>query len=90
MSQDNAAAFAAKAKEDPSLHDKLKNAKSADQAVAVLKSAGVSTTKAELIKSQARRVLELSDAELEAAPVSLSYTTDTYAGCATWVFGCCP
>jgi len=87
---DTFAAVAAKLKEDPSLHDKLKGAKSIDEAVTVLKSAGVDTSKADFIRSQARAVLELSDAELEAKPVGFEYTTDTYSGCWTWVAQCCP
>jgi len=83
-------ALSAKMKDNPNLKEQLKKATNIDQVVTILKSAGISITKAELLRSEAQRVLALSDAELESATIrNASYTTDTYMGCATWVFQCC-
>ena len=89
MAESKLAALAPKFKENPGLKDQIKKATSLDQVVSIMKSAGVQITKAELLKSEAQRVLTLSDAQLEAVVVSQSYTTDTFMGCATWVFQCC-
>ncbi len=91
MSESKIESFITKMDNDPSLNDKLKQAISAEDVISVVKSEGIEMTKAEVIKAEVGRVLKLSDAELESANLSVSYTTDTYPmGCATWVFGCCP
>ena len=89
MSEDQMKSLAARSGPGTDVGERLKKAKNADEVVEVLKSAGVHTTKAELIKSEARKLLNLSDSELESVQFFSSYTTDTLAGCATWVFGCC-
>ncbi len=89
MSESNLTALSAKIKETPSLKEQLKNATDFDQVVTIFKSAGVEITKAELLKSQATRILALSDAELESVHISRSYTTSTFAGCVTYVLQCC-
>jgi len=89
VSERKLAALAEKVQNDPGLEEKLAGASDVQDVVRILNAAGIETTQAELLKSEASRVLELSDAELEAAHVHARYTTDTIGGCITWVLTCC-
>ena len=89
MTREKIQAFSEKVAGNTALEAKMKLAKSVDEIVSIMNAEGVKISKADFIRSQALRVAEFSDAELETAVMSASYTTDTIAGCVTWVFGCC-
>ena len=65
MSEEQLTALLAKLKEDTGLLEKLKGAADLDSAVAIAKDAGFDVSKADWLRHQARRTLELSDEELE-------------------------
>ena len=65
MSQENLNAFIAKVQSDSSLQEQLKNVNDANEAIAIAKSAGFKITAGDLIRSQARLAIGLSDEELE-------------------------
>ena len=67
MSEEQLAALLAKLKEDAGLQEKLKVAADLDAAVAIAQEAGFDVCKADWLKHQAKQVLQLSDADLEAA-----------------------
>jgi predicted ribosomally synthesized peptide with nif11-like leader len=60
-------ALKAKVDANPALLEKLKTAVTVDSAFNVLREAGIEVTKADLIRLQATKLTELSDAELEQA-----------------------
>ena len=64
MSEEQLSALLAKLQEDAGLQEKLKGAADLDAAVAIAKDAGLDVSKADWIKYQARKVLEMSDEEL--------------------------
>lgn len=66
MSEGQLKAFLEAVKADAGLLEKLKAAADLDAAVAIAKDAGYEVTKAEWLKAQAKKTLELSDEELEA------------------------
>ncbi len=65
MSEEQLTALLAKLKEDAGLQQKLKGAEDLDAAVALAKEAGFNVSKAELLRHQAKQVLELDNEELE-------------------------
>ena len=65
MSEEQLAALLAKLKEDGGLREKLQGAGDLDAAMALAKEAGFHVSKADWIKHQAKRALELSDVQLE-------------------------
>lgn len=89
MTKEKIQALSDKISADPALETKMKQAKNIDDIVSIMNAEGIKITKAELIRSQALKIAEFSDAELEAVSMSASYTTSTLAGCVTWVLGCC-
>ena len=65
MSEKQLAALLAKLKEDVGLQEKFQGAANLDAAVALVKEAGFDVSKADWLKYQAQRSLELSDEDLE-------------------------
>ena len=65
MSEEQLTALLAKLKDDMELQEKLKGAADLDAAMAIAKDAGFDISKADWLKHQATRTLELSDGELE-------------------------
>ena len=65
MSEEQLTALLAKLKDDVGLQEKLKGAADLDAAVALAKDAGFDISKADWLKYQAQRTLELSDKDLE-------------------------
>ena len=65
MSEEQLTALLAKLKEDAGLQEKLKGAADLDAAVAITKEAGFDVSKADWVKYQGSKTLELSDEELE-------------------------
>ena len=65
MSEEQVAALLAKLKEDVGLQEKFQGAANLDAAVALVKEAGFDVSKADWLKYQAQRSLELSDEDLE-------------------------
>lgn len=82
-----------KLEEDPSLKEKLGSAQDLDGVAAVLSEAGVQTSAADLLRAEAKRILDASDEELEAGRLPSRYTTETFPdviGCVlTWPMDCC-
>jgi len=66
MSEEQLTALLAKLKDDAGLLEKLKGAADLDAAVAIAKEAGFDVSKADWLRYQAKRTLELGDEELEA------------------------
>ena len=64
MSQEQLSALLAKLKEDAGLREKLQGAGDLDSAVALAKEAGFDVSKADWLKYQAHKTMELSDDEL--------------------------
>jgi predicted ribosomally synthesized peptide with nif11-like leader len=67
MSEDQLNAFLEVAQADSVLQEQLQAAADPDAVVAIAKEAGFNLTKGDLIRYQARQVLELTDEELEGA-----------------------
>ena len=65
MSEEQLAALLAKLNDDAGLREKLKDAADLDDAVAMAQEAGFDVSKADWLKYQASKTLELSDEELE-------------------------
>jgi predicted ribosomally synthesized peptide with nif11-like leader len=65
MSEQQLTALLAKLKDDAGLREKLQGAADLDAALALVKDAGFDVSKAEWLKAQASKILELSDEELE-------------------------
>ncbi len=65
MLEQQLAALLARFREDASLREKLRGAADFDAALAVVNGAGFDVGKADLLRQQAKRVLELTDQELE-------------------------
>jgi len=65
MSEDQLAALLARIKDDAGLREKLKGAADLDTALILAKEAGLDVSKAQWLKAQATKTLELSDEELE-------------------------
>jgi predicted ribosomally synthesized peptide with nif11-like leader len=65
MPKEQLVALLAKLKDDAELRDKLQVAADLDAAVVIAKEAGFEVTKAEWLKYQANKTLELTDEELE-------------------------
>ena len=65
MSEEQFSALLAKIKDDAGLKEKLKGAADLDACVALAKEAGFDVSKADWLKYQSERTLELSDEELE-------------------------
>ena len=65
MSEEQLAALLAKLKDDAGLREKLQDAAGLDTAVELAKEAGIDVSKADWLKYQAQRTLELSDKDLE-------------------------
>ena len=81
MSEEQFAALLVKLKEDFGLRNKLKGATDLDAAVSIAKEAGFDVSKADWLKSQTKKPLELSDAELE--EVSGGKYSDKNPACGT-------
>ena len=82
MSEEQLTALLAKLKDDAGLVEKLKGAADLDAAVAMAKEAGFDVSKADWLKHQAKKTLELTDAELEG--VAGGKSTDDQASCKCW------
>ncbi len=65
MSEQLLTALLAKLKDDAGLREKLQGTADLDAALALVKEAGFDVSKAEWLKAQATKTLELSDEELE-------------------------
>ena len=65
MSEDQLSALLANLREDAGLQEKLKGAADLGAAVALAKEAGFDVSKADWLRYQATRTLDLSDEELE-------------------------
>jgi predicted ribosomally synthesized peptide with nif11-like leader len=65
MSEEQLTALLAKLNDDAELREKLKGAADLDAAVAIAQEAGFDISKADWLKYQASKTLELSDDELE-------------------------
>jgi predicted ribosomally synthesized peptide with nif11-like leader len=81
MSEEQLSALLAKLKEDAGLQEKLKGAGDLDGAVAMAQEAGFDVCKADFLKYQATRVLELGDEELEAVSGGTGTFTATIMFC---------
>jgi len=79
MSEEQLSALLAKLNEDEGLQEKLKGAADLDALLAIAKDAGFDVSKADWLKYQARKTLELSDEELER--VAGGNLTDGTDGC---------
>jgi predicted ribosomally synthesized peptide with nif11-like leader len=91
MSEQQLSALLAKLKDDAILREKLQNASDIDAFLAIAKQEGFELNKAQLIKYQARQVLELSDAELEATSggqFTIAIYCQTIAAGYTCFYGC--
>lgn len=91
MSEEQLSALLAKLKDDERLRASLADATSVDQAVSLANEAGFLISKADLMRNQAKAVLELTDEELEGvAGGKEDRATAKSAGCAynTAMFGC--
>jgi len=66
MSEEQLTALFAKLKDDAGLREKLQGTADLDAALALVKEAGFDVSKAEWLKAQATKTLELSDEELSA------------------------
>jgi predicted ribosomally synthesized peptide with nif11-like leader len=64
MSEEQLSSLLAKLKNDAGLQEKFKVAGDLDAAIALAKDAGFDVSKADWVKAQAKRVLEMSDEEL--------------------------
>ena len=67
MSEEQLSAFLAAVKDDTELQKKLKGAGDLETAVAIAMEAGFAVSKADWLRFQAKQILELSDADLDAA-----------------------
>ena len=65
MSEEQLAALRATLKDDAALQEKLRAAADLDAAVALANEAGFDVSKADLLKFQAKQMLELTDEALE-------------------------
>lgn len=65
MSEEQLSSLLAKLAEDAGLREKLQGAAGLDAVLALAKEAGFDVSKADLIRSQAREILELSDEDLD-------------------------
>jgi len=65
MSEEQLSSLLAKLKEDSGLQEQMKGAADLDAAAAIAKEAGFDVSKADWLKYQAKKTLELSDEELE-------------------------
>ena len=65
MSEEQLDALLAKLKDDTGLQEKLKGAADLDAVLVIAKEAGFDVSKADWLKYQAQRTLELSDEDLE-------------------------
>jgi predicted ribosomally synthesized peptide with nif11-like leader len=65
MSEEQLSAFLEAAKVDAVLQERIKGAKDLDAAIAIAKEAGFDVSKADWLRHQASKILELSDEELE-------------------------
>ena len=81
MSEEQLKAFIAKVKEDTSIQERLKAAKTPDDVVSIAKAAGFVISADDLKKAQAE-VQILSDEELEG--VAGGYGGSPQASCLTW------
>ncbi|MFN6356379.1 MAG: Nif11-like leader peptide family natural product precursor [Cyanobacteriota bacterium] len=72
MSEQQLTALLAKLKDDAGLREKLQGAADLDAVLALVKDAGFDVSKAEWLKAQASKILELSDEELENVAGGLS------------------
>jgi predicted ribosomally synthesized peptide with nif11-like leader len=97
MSEDQLSALLAKLKEDAGLVEKFTSAADLDTALAIAKEAGFDVSKADLLNSQARETLELTDEQLEGVAGggggSIWVVTDKPDGCClgstgSRAFGC--
>ena len=79
MSEEQLSALLAKLKEDAGLQEKLKGAADLDAAAAIAKEAGFDVRKADWLRYQASKTLEVSDEELEGVAGGKGRLTD----CAT-------
>lgn len=68
MPQEQLASLLAKLQDDADLREKLQGASDLDATVKIAKDAGFEVSKADLLRYQAKQVLELSDEELESVP----------------------
>ena len=77
MSEEQLSALLASLKEDAGLHEKLKGAEDLDAAISLAKEAGFDVSKADYVRYQASKTVELSDEELEdvsgGAPCGVSW-----------------
>ena len=64
-SEEQLSALLAKLKEDAGLMEKIKSAADLDGALELVKEAGFDVSKSDLLRHQAKQILELSDEELE-------------------------
>jgi predicted ribosomally synthesized peptide with nif11-like leader len=80
MSGDQLTELISKIKDDQGLVEKLKTAQDLDSALLITKEAGFNITKADWLRYQANRTLELSDEELENVSGG---TGPSGAGCGT-------
>jgi predicted ribosomally synthesized peptide with nif11-like leader len=94
VSEEQLSAFLAAVTEDAELQEKLKGAADLDAAVAMAQEAGFDISKADWLRHQAKKTLELSDAELERvagareACTGLNTTCNTDNLTGTSWFGC--
>ena len=88
MSEEQLAALLAKLKDDAGLQEKLKGAADLDAVLAIAKDAGFDVSKADWLRYQANRTLELSDEELEgvAGGTGGCFYDNSYSfrGCGGW------
>ena len=81
MSEEQLSALLSKIKQDKTLQERLKGAADIDAALSIAKEAGFDVSKADWLRRQAQKSLELSDEELEAVSGGSAKIQHT-AGCA--------
>ena len=89
MSEEQLSALLAKLKEDAGLQAKFKGAADLDAAVAMAQEAGFDVSKAEWLKHQAQKTLELSDEELEGVAGGAKGCSQRNSGCDSMIGNLC-
>jgi len=86
-SEEQLSALLAKLKEDAGLMEKIKSAADLDGALELVKEAGFDVSKSDLLRHQAKQILELSDEELEGVGGGTSLPCIGVGGAVLGIYG---
>ena len=89
MSEEQLSALLARLKEDAGLREKFKGAADLDAAVVIAKEAGFDVGKSDLLRYQAKQMLELSEEELESAAGGVDQGTVSAVKTLCFNIDCC-